>query len=156
VLDDQQVRIDGHINALRTLPGALLPILHAIQDDLGYVPESSYPTIAHALNLSIAEVHGVVTFYHHFRTQPVGKHILHICRAESCKAMGADALEAYAKKTLGIDYHQTTADGAITLEPIYCLGNCACSPSIAVDERVLGRVDEKRLNQIIAKAWEAA
>jgi formate dehydrogenase subunit gamma len=156
VLDDQQVRIDGHINALRTLPGALLPILHAIQDDLGYVPVSSYPTIAHALNLSIAEVHGVVTFYHHFRTQPVGKHILHICRAESCKAMGADALEAYAKKTLGIDYHQTTADGAITLEPIYCLGNCACSPSIAVDERVLGRVDEKRLNQIIAKAREAA
>ena len=155
MLDDQQMRIDGHINALRTLPGALLPILHAIQDDLGYVPESSYPSIAYALNLSVAEVHGVVTFYHHFRTHPVGKHILHICRAESCKSMGADALEAYAKKTLGIDYHQTTADGAITLEPIYCLGNCACSPSIAVDEKVLGRVDEKRLNQIIAKAREA-
>ena len=126
MLENQQVRIDAHINSLRTLPGALLPILHAIQDDLGYVPEDSYPSIAQALNISIAEVHGVVSFYHHFRTHPVGKHVLHICRAESCKAMGADDLEAYAKKTLGIDFHQTTADGAITLEPIYCLGNCAC------------------------------
>ena len=154
MLENQQVRIDAHINSLRTLPGALLPILHAIQDDLGYVPEDSYPSIAQALNISIAEVHGVVSFYHHFRTHPIGKHVLHICRAESCKAMGADDLEAYAKKTLGIDFHQTTADGAITLEPIYCLGNCACSPAIALDEQVCGRVDQNRLNQIIAKARE--
>jgi formate dehydrogenase subunit gamma len=152
----QHVSIEAHINALRTLPGALLPILHAIQDDIGYVPQESYPSIAKALNISVAEVHGVVSFYHHFRTEPVGRHILHICRAESCKAMGADALEQWAKQTLGIDYHETTADGAITLEPIYCLGNCACSPSIALDEKVCGRVDEKRLQQIIKQAREVA
>lgn len=156
VLENQQASIAAHIHALRDLPGALLPILHAIQDDLGYIPQDSYPSIAEALNVSVAEVHGVVSFYHHFRTQPVGKHILHLCRAESCQAMGAAALEQFAKQTLGIDFHETTADGAITLEPIYCLGNCACSPAIALDEKVMGRVDEKRLQQLIAQAREAA
>ena len=115
--DEILVDIDQHIEAHVNVPGALMPLLHAIQDDVGYVPEISYSRIAKALNLSVAEVHGVVTFYHHFRTHAPGKHILQICRAESCQAMGSEALEAYVKKTLGVDYHQTTADGAITLEP---------------------------------------
>ena len=152
MLEENVARIDAHIASHRSMPGALMPLLHAIQDDLGYVPESSYPSIATALNLSVAEVHGVVTFYHHFRTHAPGRHILQICRAESCQAMGSEALEAHVKKTLGVDYHETTQDGAITLEAIYCLGNCACSPSIMIDEKVCGRVDVDRINQIIAEA----
>ncbi len=150
--DEKLVSIDKHIAAHINVPGALMPLLHAIQDDIGYVPESSYASIAKALNLSVAEVHGVVTFYHHFRTHQPGKHVLQICRAESCQAMGSEALEAHVKKTLGIDYHQTTADGAITLEAVYCLGNCACSPSVSVDDQVCGRVDAARINEIIAEA----
>ena len=150
--DEILVSIDQHIEAHINVPGALMPLLHAIQDDIGYVPQDSYEAIAKALNLSVAEVHGVVTFYHHFRTHQPGKHILQICRAESCQAMGSEALEAHVKKTLGIDYHQTTADGAITLEAVYCLGNCACSPSVAIDEQVCGRVDTDRVNEIIAEA----
>jgi formate dehydrogenase subunit gamma len=152
VSDEFLVTIDQHIEAHLNVPGALMPLLHAIQDDIGYVPESSYPRIAKALNLSVAEVHGVVTFYHHFRSHPPGKHILQICRAESCQSMGSEALEAYVKKTLGVDYHQTTADGAITLEPVYCLGNCACSPAASMDDQVCGRVDIARVNEIIAEA----
>lgn len=144
--------VEAHIAAHKSKPGALLPLLHAIQDDIGYVPEEGYEAIAKALNLSVAEVHGVVTFYHHFRTHQPGKHVLQICRAESCQAMGSEALEAHVKKTLGIDYHQTTADGAITLEAVYCLGNCACSPSVSVDDQVCGRVDAARIDEIIAEA----
>lgn len=144
--------IEQHIAAHKHVPGALLPLLHAIQDDIGYVPQDAYANIGKALNLSIAEVHGVVTFYHHFRTAPAGRHILQICRAESCQSMGSEKLEAHVKAQLGIDYHQTTTDGAITLEPIYCLGNCACSPSIMIDDEVYGRVDANKVNQIIAEA----
>ena len=134
------------------MPGGLLPLLHAIQDDIGYVPEESYLPISKGLALSVAEVHGVVTFYHHFRTHPVGKHILHICRAESCQAMGAVQLEADIKAQLGIDFHQTTADGAITLEPIYCLGNCACSPAVMLDDKVYGRMDAGKVADLVAEA----
>lgn len=148
----QNERIKTHISTHQHREGALLPLLHAIQDDLGYVPESSYAEIAKALNLSVAEVHGVVSFYHHFRTSPPGKHVLQICRAESCQAMGAMSLEAHAKKTLGVDYHQTTADGSITLEPVYCLGNCACSPAVMLDEAVFGRMDHAMLDEILAEA----
>jgi formate dehydrogenase subunit gamma len=116
----------------RSKPGALLPILHAVQDKLGYVPPESVPVIAHELNLTRAEVHGVVSFYHHFRTTPPGRTIVQLCRAEACQALGARALEAHAKQVLGIDFHETTADGAITLEPVYCLGNCGCGPSVLV------------------------
>ena len=119
-----QTQIDALIVKHQNMPGALLPLLHAIQDNIGYVPESSYTYISKALSLSVAEVHGVVSFYHHFRTHKPGSHILQICRAESCQSMGSEALEAHAKKCLNIDYHQTTADDAITLLPIYCLGNC--------------------------------
>jgi formate dehydrogenase subunit gamma len=130
--------------------GALLPILHAIQDELGYVPDSAVPIVAEVLNLSRAEVHGVVTFYHFFRTKPPGKQTLYVCRAEACQSMGSRALEAYARKKLGVDFHETTADGRFSLEPVYCLGNCACSPAVMVDETVYGRVTPQRLDEILA------
>jgi formate dehydrogenase subunit gamma len=148
--------IEKHISAFQSLPGALLPLLHAIQDDLGFVPELAYPLISKALSLSVAEVHGVVTFYHHFRTHQPGRHIVQICRAESCQAMGSDALETHIKKKLGIEFHETTPDGAITLEPIYCLGNCACSPSVMINEEVYGRVDNKKIDQLISDLKSAS
>ena len=149
---DTHAKIQGLIAQHKGLPGALLPLLHAIQDEVGYVPEESYLSISKALALSVAEVHGVVTFYHHFRSHPVGKHILQICRAESCQAMGSEKLEASIKVKLGIDYHQTTLDGAITLEPIYCLGNCACSPSVMMDDEVYGRMDNQKMAELISEA----
>lgn len=126
-----------------------MPLLHAIQDDIGYVPEEIYPHISKALALSVAEVHGVVSFYHHFRTHPVGKHVLQVCRAESCQAMGSEQLEAAIKSHLGVDYHQTTADGEVTLLPVYCLGNCACSPSVMMDDEVYGRMNLTKVNALI-------
>ena len=145
-------KIEAHIATHKTMLGALLPLLHAIQDDIGYVPEDAYLPISKALALSVAEVHGVVTFYHHFRRYPAGKHILQICRAESCQAMGSAKLEAQVKKSLGIDYHQTTPDGAVTLLPVYCLGNCACSPAVMLDEEVYGRMDADKVAEIVAEA----
>lgn len=147
--DDYKI-IEKHAEHYRSMPGALLPLLHAIQDTLGYIPEIAYPLISKSLSLSVAEVHGVVSFYHHFRTHKPGRHILQICLAESCQAMGSDALESYIKKNLGIEFHETTSDGSITLEPIYCLGNCACSPSVLIDEEVFGRVDNKKIDQLIS------
>jgi formate dehydrogenase subunit gamma len=144
-------KINAHIAALATMPGALLPLLHAIQDDIGYVPEDCYLPISKALALSVAEVHGVVTFYHHFRRHPTGKHILQICRAESCQAMGSAKLEVQVKKTLGIDYHETTKDGALTLLPVYCLGNCACSPAVMLDEEVYGRMDADKVAELVSE-----
>lgn len=134
------------------MPGALLPLLHAIQDNIGYVPEACYGDIAKVLSLSVAEVHGVVTFYHHFRTHQPGRHIMQICRAESCQAMGSEALEAHAKKCLNIDYHQTTNDQKITLEPVYCLGNCALSPAVMLDDEVYGRVTPADFDTLVAEA----
>jgi formate dehydrogenase subunit gamma len=131
------------------MAGALLPLLHAIQDDIGYVPEEAYLPISKALALSIAEVHGVVTFYHHFRRHPAGKHILQVCRAESCQAMGSEKLEADVKAYLGVDYHQTTSDGAITLEPVYCLGNCACSPAVMLDDEIYGRMNAEKVAELV-------
>jgi formate dehydrogenase subunit gamma len=130
--------------------GALLPILHSIQDRLGYVPDAAVPIVAEVLNLSRAEVHGVVSFYHFFRTKPPGKQTLYVCRAEACQSMGSRALEAYARKKLGVDFHETTADGRFSLEPVYCLGNCACSPAVMVDETVYGRVTPQRLDEILS------
>jgi formate dehydrogenase subunit gamma len=144
-------KIDAHILVHRTMPGALLPLLHAIQDDIGYVPEYAYLPISKALALSVAEVHGVVTFYHHFRRHPAGKHILQICRAESCQAMGSAKLEAEVKKMLGIDFHETTQDGAVTLLPVYCLGNCACSPAVMFDDEVYGRMDAAKIAELIGE-----
>jgi formate dehydrogenase subunit gamma len=129
--------------------GALLPILHTIQDHFGYVPREAVPCVAQALNLSRADVHGVISFYHWFRQEPGGEKTVFICRAESCRAMGSAALETAAKTLLGIDYHQTTADGRYSLEPIYCLGNCACSPAIMIDEELHSRVTPAALGEIL-------
>ncbi|HOY70648.1 MAG TPA: formate dehydrogenase subunit gamma [Methylotenera sp.] len=148
----QATKIAAHIEQHKSRPGALLPMLHAIQDDVGYVPEEAYLPISKALALSVAEVHGVVTFYHHFRRHPAGKHILQVCRAESCQAMGSEKLEANIKANLDIDYHQTTEDGAITLEPVYCLGNCACSPAVMMDGEVYGRMDAEKVAALIKEA----
>ena len=145
-------RIDAHIAKHQHRPGALLPILHAIQDDIGWVPEASYLPISKALALSVAEVYGVVTFYHHFHTHPVGKHVLQICRAESCQAMGGAKLEADVKAALGLDYHETTEDGAVTLLPVYCLGNCACSPAVMLGDDVYGRMTVDKVAAILAEA----
>lgn len=134
---------------LKDKKGALLPILHGIQDALGYIPPESVPEIAAALSLSRAEVHGVISFYHYFRDTPAGKHTIHLCRAESCQAMGSVALEAHVKEKLGIDYHETTADGQFSLEPVYCLGNCACSPAMQIGHEVYGRVSAETFDDII-------
>lgn len=156
MLAEQKNRIDGYITAYKSRPGALMPLLHVIQDDLGYIPEESYTDISKALNLSVAEVHGVVSFYHHFRTHVPGRHILQVCRAESCQAMGCMTLEQHLKTQLGVDYHQTTADGAITLQPVYCLGNCALSPAVMMDDQIYGRVSATQVDQIVAAARESA
>ena len=132
-----------------TRPGGLLPALHAIQDHLGYVPDESVATIAEVFNLSRAEVHGVISFYHLFRTSPPGRKTLYLCRAEACQAMGARELERHAKARLGIGFHETTRDRRFSLEPIYCLGNCACSPAVMIDDFVHGRVTPERLNALL-------
>ena len=137
------------VGEMRTVPGGLLPILHAIQEELSYIPADAVPLIADGLNLSRAEVHGVITFYHDFRSAPPGRHVVHVCRAESCQALGAEQLLADAQARLGVDVHGTTADGSVTLEPIYCLGNCALSPAIMVDRRVHGRVSRERLGTVL-------
>jgi formate dehydrogenase subunit gamma len=144
------------IASLQHKPGALLPILHGVQDAVGYIPSGAVPAIAAALNLSRAEVHGVISFYHYFRDTPPGKHTFHLCRAESCQAMQGKALETHVKNALGIDYHQTTADGKFSLEPVYCLGNCACSPSMQIDHDIHGPVTPESFNGIIAAMRESA
>lgn len=144
------------IASLQDKPGALLPILHGIQDALGYIPADAVPAIARALSLSRAEVHGVISFYHYFRDTPPGTHTVQICRAESCQAMDGKALEAHIKNVLGIDYHQTTADGKFSLEPVYCLGNCACSPSVQIDHELYGRVTPESFNDTINVMRESA
>jgi formate dehydrogenase subunit gamma len=131
-------------------PGGLLPMLHAIQDELGFIPDEAVPVIAASLNLSRAEVHGVITFYHFFRTTRPGQRTLYVCRAEACQSMGSRALEDYVREKLKIDFHETTADGKISLEPVYCLGNCACSPAVMIDETVHGRVSPELIDELLA------
>ncbi len=137
------------IAALKDKPGALLPILHGIQDALGFVPAENVPDIATALSLSRAEVHGVISFYHYFRDTPPGKHTIHLCRAESCQAMGGRKLEEHVKNKLDIDFHETTADGKFSLEPVYCLGNCACSPAMLIGKEIFGRVSADSFDAVI-------
>ena len=144
--------IDGH----RDLPGGLMPLLHAVQDALGHVPDEVVPQIAQAFNLSRAEVHGVVTYYHHFRREPAGRTVVQLCRAEACQSCGADALMAHAEKTLGCAAHHTRADGAFTLEPVYCLGLCASSPAMKVGERLHARVTPEKFDRIVAASGARA
>ena len=134
------------------LEGATLVILHALQEAFGYVPEAAIPMVASALNLSRAEVHGVFTFYHDFRKKPAGRHVLKLCRAEACQAAGGDRLAARAEAKLGIALGDTTADERVTLEPIYCLGLCASAPSAMLDGRLVGRLDEARIDVLLAEA----
>ncbi|MFN7026725.1 MAG: formate dehydrogenase subunit gamma [Pseudorhizobium sp.] len=139
------------IEELRHLEGPMLPILHALQHEFGFIPEEVKPLLANELNLSRAEVHGVVTFYHDFRNAPAGRHVLKLCRAEACQAMGAEDIAERVRQLFGIDFHQTTLDGAVTLEPVYCLGLCACAPAAMLDGDVYGRVDETCLVDIAAE-----
>ena len=139
--------IDEH----KALEGAAMPILHALQETFGYIPQDAEPLIAKALNISRAEVHGVFTFYHDFRHKPAGKHVLKLCAAEACQSMGADALMAHAEQRLGCGAHGTSADGRFTLEPVYCLGLCASSPAIQVGEKLHARVTADRFDAVIAK-----
>ena len=148
----QRKTVKAAVAAHRELAGALLPVLHAVQDAIGFVPKKAVPLIARELNLSRAEVHGVLSFYHWFRTEAPGRVVLHLCRAEACQSVGAADLEAHAKRALGIDFHETTPDGAVTLEPVYCLGNCALGPSMLIGERLCGRVSSARFDQLVAEA----
>jgi formate dehydrogenase subunit gamma len=144
--------VDTALAQLGAPDGALLPILHAIQAEYGYVPAESVPLVAERLNLSRAEVHGVLSYYHHFRKEPAGKLVVQLCRAEACQSVGADALADHAKNALGIDFHQTTADGSVTLEPVYCLGQCACGPSMMVGDRVHARITPEKFDALLARA----
>lgn len=136
---------------LKERPGCLLEVLHGVQAALGHVPSAAVPVIAEQLNLSRAEVHGVVSFYHHFRHATPGRHTLQLCRAEACQSMGGEALAEHARRRLGIDFRQTTADGGVTLEPVFCLGNCACSPALLLDGELHGRVTAERLDELLAE-----
>ena len=131
--------------------GATLPILHALQEAFGYVDGAAVPLVADALNLSRAEVHGVVTFYHDFRRAPAGRHVVKLCRAEACQAVGAVGLAAHAKRSLGVDWHGTTADGAVTLEPVFCLGLCARGPAALIDDEPVSGLDPDALDRRLAE-----
>jgi formate dehydrogenase subunit gamma len=148
--------IDEILTRMARTEGALLPILHAIQSVEGYVPADVVPRIADALNLSRAEVHGVISYYHHFRQKPAGKVVVQICRAEACQAVGADAFAQEAVKALGCDFHETSKDGAITLEPVYCLGQCACGPSAMINDDVHARMTIDRLKTLVERARSQA
>ncbi|AMX96505.1 formate dehydrogenase subunit gamma [Mesorhizobium sp. M7A.F.Ca.US.014.04.1.1] len=139
------------IQEMKGLEGPLLPILHGIQEEFGHVPKDALPVIAEALNISRAEVHGVVSFYHDYRSHPAGRHVLKLCQAESCQSMGSDAIAAKLQQLLGIGFHETTRDGSVTLEPVYCLGLCACSPAAMLDSEVIGRLDDEKLDEIVAE-----
>lgn len=146
---DISARTASVISDHRGLEGPLLPILHGLQAEFGFVPNESLPIIAEALNISRAEVYGVFTFYHDFRKHPAGRHVLKLCQAEACQSMGSDAVAAKVKAALSIDFHETTPDGAVTLEPVYCLGLCACAPSAMLNGEVIGRVGDEEINEML-------
>ncbi len=148
---DESETVRRIVADLKGRPGPLLEVLHAIQAALGYVPPAVVPLVAEGLNLSRAEVHGVVTFYHYFRHTVPGQHTVSLCQAESCQSMGAEALTEHAKRRLGVDFHETTADGQFSLEPVYCLGNCACSPAAMIDGRLFGRLTTERFDGLISE-----
>lgn len=140
------------VASLSSLEGPLLPMLHALQDEYGYIPEPAVPVLADILNLGRAEVHGVISFYHDFRKAPAGKHILKICRAEACQSMGGNALAESVLAKLGIGWHDTTQNGAVTIEPVYCLGMCACAPAAMLDDKVVARLDSARMDKLLNEA----
>jgi formate dehydrogenase subunit gamma len=146
--------VEAIASRLKDRAGALMLILHEVQDRFGYVAREGVPIIAHALNLSRAEVHGVVTFYHDFRHQPPGRDVIRLCRAESCQAMGAVALADYVRGRLGVQFGETTRDGAFTLEAVYCLGNCGCSPAMVLNDELYGRVSPGRFDELLSERKE--
>ena len=148
---EQRTAVLESVRQYRQLAGSLLPILHGIQDRLGWVPPPAVPLIAFELNLSRAEVHGVLTFYHYFRQAKPGRQVIYLCRAEACQAVGAAGLEAHARQRLGVDFHGTSGDGRYTLEPVYCLGNCACGPSLMIDKELHALVTPARFDELIAQ-----
>jgi formate dehydrogenase subunit gamma len=143
-------QIHNIIARLREQPGPLLLVLHAIQHELGHIPPEAVPAIAAGLNLSRAEVHGVITFYHHFRQAPAGRHTVQLCRAEACQAMQADRLATHVQQQLAVGFDETTADGQFSLKPVYCLGNCACAPAMMIDDHLYGRVSTARFDELLA------
>ena len=143
--------IDAHLG----LEGPALPILHALMDEFGHVPEAAIPQLARSLNISRAEMFGVVTFYHDFHREPHGRHTLKICRAESCQSMGAEKMATDLLARLGLKWHQTTPDGALTVEPVYCLGLCSHSPSAMYDGEPIGRVDGAALEELAREAQKS-
>ncbi|MGI9133934.1 MAG: formate dehydrogenase subunit gamma [Rhodoferax sp.] len=156
-----QDTIDRLVAQHQDQPGAMLPLLHAVQDELGYIPPSAVAAIARALNLSSAEVHGVISYYHHFRSTPPGEHVVQVCRAEACKAMGADALWAHACTHTGVApaaalHGATCSDGSVTLQPVYCLGLCATAPAMLLDERLHARVSPEEFDRLLQAARSAA
>ena len=148
-------RAKARIQELEHLSGALLPILHALQEEFGYIDPAATPIIADALNISHAEVHGVISFYHDFRHEPAGRHILRICRAESCQSMGCDALIEHVENHAGIRLGETTPDGSLTVEQVFCLGNCALSPAVMLDGEPYGRVSTSMADVLIDRARRA-
>lgn len=149
------VHIDEAFHAVGNIDGALLPVLHEIQARCGYIPTEAVPLVADRLNLTRAEVHGVISYYHHFRQQPAGKVVVQVCRAEACQSVGAEALAEHVVKSLGCDFHETSKDGSVTLEPVYCLGHCACGPSIMVGDDVHARVTPERFDKLMQRARSA-
>lgn len=151
------VAVAAHtVGRMKDMPGALLPVLHAIQHELGCIPDEAVQTVAEALQLSRAEVHGVITFYPHFRTEPAGRHVVEVCRAEACQSMGGESLADHARQHLGCDFHATTADGDVTLEPVYCLGLCAQSPAIMIDGKPHARLTPEKFDRLLAAARKEA
>jgi formate dehydrogenase subunit gamma len=148
-LDERNAVLES-VRQNQSLAGNLLPVLHGIQDRLGWVPPRTVPLIASELNLSRAEVHGVLSFYHYFLQHKPGRQVIYLCRAEACQAVGAASLEAHAKRRLGVDFHGTSDDGRFTLEPVYCLGNCACGPSLMIDKQLHARVTPARFDELVA------
>lgn len=144
-------KIESIVQSCRSMDGATLPILHEIQTAYGYIPNEAIPIIADGLNLSRAEIHGVVTFYADFHTQPRGKHTVQVCRGEACQAKGSARLEHHARSRLGCDFHETSSDNFVTLEPVFCLGNCGCSPSMRIGDEIYGRVDLERFDEILSE-----
>lgn len=147
---DEEIR--AIIAPLAALEGPLLPMLHALQDEYGFIPPNAVTVLADILNQGRAEIHGVISFYHDFREAPAGRHVLKICRAEACQSMGGNALAEATLKKLGIGWHDTTQNGAVTVEPVYCLGMCACAPAAMLDDRVVARLDEARMGRLLSEA----
>lgn len=146
-MTDLQTLITAHA----ATPGGLMPLLHAVQDAYGFIPPDAVPAIAKGMNLSRAEVHGVITYYSHFHSAPLGKTVVQVCMAESCKACGSDALMAHAESKLHCKNHHTSANGAFTIEPVYCLGLCAQSPAVQIGDGVHARMTAAKFDQLIAE-----